>query len=77
MLEGMSKIAEEGTVAREGGVGVRGRGVGVPGRKGLEYVGEGGWSTWERLEYLGEGGWSTWEGGRGIEHVSQFTKCIK
>ena len=33
------------------------RGVGVPGRGGLEYLGEGGWSTWERgLEYLGEGG---------------------
>ena len=37
-------------------------GVGVPGSGGLEYLGEGGWSTWERgvgvpgrggLEYLG------------------------
>ena len=48
------------------------------------YLGEGGWSTWEKgvgvlgrggLEYLGEGlgegGWSTWEGLeylRGVEH---------
>ena len=39
---------------------------GVPGRGALGYLGEGGWSTWERgvgvfgrwgLEYLGEGGW--------------------
>ena len=51
------------------GVGVLER-VGVLGRGGLEYLGEGGWSTWERkLEYLGEGVgvlqsgvWSTWEG---------------
>ena len=27
--------------------------------KGLEYLGEGGWSTWER-------GWSTWERGVGV-----------
>ena len=30
------------------------RGVGVPGRGGLEYLGEGGWSTWEE-------GWSTFK----------------
>ena len=49
-------------------------GVEVPGRGGLEYLGERGWSTWERvgvpgrggLEYLGEGGWSTWWGGVGV-----------
>ena len=30
--------------------------AGVPGRGRLEYLGEGGWSTWEKgLEYLGEG----------------------
>ena len=32
----------------ERGVGVHERGVGVPGRGGLEYLGEGGWSTCER-----------------------------
>jgi hypothetical protein len=32
-------------------------GVGVPVRERLEYLGEGGWTTWEReLEYLGEEG---------------------
>ena len=32
----------------------------------MEYLGEGGWSTWERLEYLGGRGWSTWERGVGV-----------
>ena len=51
-------------------------GIGVPGRRGLEYLeegfkylGEGGRSAWERrgrLEYLREGGWSTWERGVGL-----------
>ena len=29
--------------------------------KGLEFLGEGGWSTWEWLDCLGKWGWSTWE----------------
>ena len=37
--------------------GILKRGVGVHGRGGLEYLGEGGWSTWERgVEVPGRGG---------------------
>jgi len=51
-------VPGSGWIALESGVGVRGsagrleyreREIGVPGRGGLEYLGEGGYSTWERV----------------------------
>ena len=58
-------------IEREGGVRVLKMGVrGLDLKWGLEYLGQGGRSTWERrvgvpgtgwLEYLGQGGQSTWE----------------